>query len=221
MSSSVLSHVLPHSFGGVLLLLTASFFLYQLSIYAYNLFLHPLRSFPGPKLAAVSCFPKIRQALKGDGVSWIVDLHLKYGEVVRVAPNELSFSGADAYKDIYGHKKAGQLALTKDPKFYLTPGESAPNIVSAAYEVHARQRRIFANAFSDRALKMQEPLFLTYVNRLVEKLRSTTEQNPNAKSNMVAMYNATTFDVMGDLTFGEPLVSQSKCSAPSYDTSRC
>jgi len=208
MSSSTLSQILPHSFGGVLLFIFASFFLYQLSIYAYNLFLHPLRSFPGPKLAAASCLPKIRQALRGDGISWIVDLHLNYGEVVRVAPNELSFSGANAYKEIYGHRKAGQPALTKDPKFYLTPGESTPNIVSAAYESHARQRRIFANAFSDRALKMQEPLFLTYVNKLVEKLRSTAEHNPNEKLNMVAMYNATTFDVMGDLTFGEPLVSK-------------
>lgn len=72
--------------------------IYQLSIYIYNVFFHPLRSFPGPKLAAASCLPRIKQALRGDVTFWIVDLHLKYGEVVRVSPNELSFAGADAWK---------------------------------------------------------------------------------------------------------------------------
>lgn len=52
---------------------------------------------------------------------------------------------------------------------------------------------------------MQEPLFLTYVNKLVEKMRAKVDSNPAEKFNMVNMYNFTTFDIMGDLTFGEPL----------------
>lgn len=208
MPSSVLSYVLPHSIGGLLLLVTAFAITYQLSVYIYNLFLHPLHRFPGPKFAAASCFPRVRHALNGELVQWIVQLHAQYGEVVRVTPNELSFSGADAWKDIYGHKRAGQPSLTKDPKFYGPPLDSsdrATDIVNADDEGHARQRRLFANAFSDRALKMQEPLFLTYVNKLVEKLRSNIAQNAEEKINMVNMYNFTTFDIMGDLTFGEPL----------------
>ena len=78
-------------------------------------------------------------------------------------------------------------------------------MVNADTENHARIRRIFANAFSDRALKMQEPLFLTYVDKLVQKLRDTIARDPASKFNMVNMYNFTTFDIMGDLTFGEPL----------------
>lgn len=199
------SSILPHSVGGALLLITVLAVAYQLSIYIYNVFLHPLRRFPGPKSAAASALPKINNALRGDGVSWIVDLHRTYGEVVRVSPNELSFSGADAWKDIYGHKKAGQPAPVKDPAFYLTPNEDTFNIVNAGHEDHARQRRIFANAFSDGALKRQEPLFLTYIDKLVEKLRSAMTSDPQGKVNMVNMYNFTTFDVMGDLTFGESL----------------
>jgi len=197
--------ILPHSLGGVLLSIPVLLLAYQLSSYIYNIFFHPLSRFPGPKTAAASALPKISAALRGDGVSWIVELHAKYGEVVRVSPNELSFSGADSWKDVYGHKKAGQQALLKDPLFYNSPGETTFNIVNAGYEDHARQRRIFANAFSDGALKKQEPLFLTYINKLVEKLRSKAEADPNEKFDMVNMYNFTTFDVMGDLTFGEPL----------------
>lgn len=128
------------------------------------------------------------------------------GEVVRVSPTELSFSSASAWKDIYGHRKAGESILAKNPKFYKHPGgENAVNIITADPADHSRMRRIFAHVFSDKALKMQEPLFLTYVNKLVGYMRDSVEKNPHHKFNMVNMYNFATFDVMVDLTFAEPL----------------
>jgi hypothetical protein len=57
-------------------------------------------------------------------------------------------------------------------------------------------RRIFSNAFSDRSLKQQEPLFLSYVDKLMALLRSSHAENPDKKFDMVKMYNYTTFDVM-------------------------
>ena len=138
-------------------------------------------------------------------MSWIVSLHARYGEVVRVAPNELSFSGADAFKDIYGHRKQGTTTLLKDPDFYISGDSDLRNITNAEGAEHSRQRRIFTNAFSDRALKMQEPLFLTYVDKLIQKLRKAIAQDIQRKFNLVRLLNFTTFDVMGDLTFGEPL----------------
>ena len=66
-------------------------------------------------------------------------------------------------------------------------------------------RRIFNPAFSDRALKQQEPLFTKYVNQLVQVVKEGIQQDANKKFDMVSLYNFTTFDVMGDLTFGEPL----------------
>ena len=66
-------------------------------------------------------------------------------------------------------------------------------------------RRIFSNAFSDRALKLQEPLFVTYVDRLVRKLREGYLDDREKKYDIAQLYAYTTFDVMSDLTFGEPL----------------
>ena len=66
-------------------------------------------------------------------------------------------------------------------------------------------RKIFTPAFSDRALKQQEPLFVRYTDQLVSKLKEGTQTAPDREWDMVRMYNFTTFDVMGDLTFGEPL----------------
>jgi cytochrome P450 len=78
-------------------------------------------------------------------------------------------------------------------------------MVVAQEKDHTRQRKIFTPAFSDRALKQQEPLFIKYVDTLVTRLREGIESDPDRKFDMVRMYNFTTFDVMGDLTFGEPL----------------
>lgn len=41
------------------------------------------------------------------------------GEVVRVAPGELSYSSANSWKDIYGQRKSGNV-FTKDPRFLVT-----------------------------------------------------------------------------------------------------
>ncbi|KAF2768179.1 cytochrome P450 [Teratosphaeria nubilosa] len=191
--------------SGTLILAPCLYLAYQLCVCFYNFFLHPLRRYPGPTLAAISVFPKIRKALAGQEIQWIVRLHEQHGDVVRVSPNELSFAGANAFKDIYGHRRSAQAPLVKDPKFYFTPGDDDINIVNSNDQDHARQRRIFAHAFSDKALKMQEPLFLTYVNKLIDNIRKRTSTNPGQRIDMVRQYNYTTFDVMGDLTFGESL----------------
>lgn len=239
MGNSIILQLLPTSLGGIVLATVLLPVLYQLTTYAYNLFFHPLRKFPGPVTSAVSSIPYITAAFRGDGVFWVVKLHEKYGNVVRIAPNELSFSGNEAYKDIYGHKKAGLPTLQKDPHFYKNPSgvsivktqqqrgmitddAQERDIVNGTFEEHARMRRIFANAFSDRALRLQEPLFLTYVDKLVQNMHEAVARDEDHKFNMISMWNFTTFvrsphpcrgpvliddsqDIMGDLTFGESL----------------
>lgn len=62
-------------------------------------------------------------------------------------------------------------------------------------------RRVFSPAFSDRSLREQEPLFHKYVDLLISKLRETVGQPVP----LGQMLNFATFDIMGDLTFGQPL----------------
>lgn len=123
-----------------------------------------------------------------------------------MSPNEVSYSSSAAWKDIYGHRKGGVPTFAKDPKFYRNPAsEDVVDIINASDEDHSELRRIFANAFSDRALKMQEPLFLTYVDKLIAHLQGLVSKNPATIVNIVNLFNFTTFDIMGDLAFGEPL----------------
>ncbi|KAK4978487.1 hypothetical protein LTR28_005318 [Elasticomyces elasticus] len=125
--------------------------------------------------------------------------------MVRVAPNDLSYTNAQAWKDIYGHHSGGKNGNSKDPSFYTAPENGVHSIVTNNDEDHARVRRIFSHGFSNKALKEQEPLFLKYVDLLIEKLHKEVQDAPDTGINMVDLYNFTTFDIMGDLTFGEPL----------------
>ncbi|EKG09526.1 Cytochrome P450 [Macrophomina phaseolina MS6] len=137
---------------------------------------------------------------RGDLVKTATRLHEQYGDVVRIAPGELSFiSGETAWSDIYGFRGGKSEELGKDLDWYLPAPNGTRSLLSAFREDHSRFRRVFSHAFSDRALREQEPLVQRYVDMLLQRLREHAGQAVD----MVRYYNFTTFDIIGDLTFNE------------------
>ncbi|KAJ8117186.1 hypothetical protein OPT61_g1560 [Boeremia exigua] len=177
----------------------------------HRVYFHQLAGFPGPKLAAFTRLPKNISIWNGTPHERIHALHEQYGEVVRIAPDELSFISPDAWRDIYGHghghgKGARGSVPPKNWTWYTGTSYGVSNMVEDEDSAeHARVRRIFKPAFSDRALKEQEPLFKKYVEQLVGNLSKVVREHPWTSVDMVKSYNYTTFNVMGDLTFGESL----------------
>ncbi|KAF2460302.1 benzoate 4-monooxygenase cytochrome P450 [Lineolata rhizophorae] len=181
-------------------------FFYTLSVlgrWVYNVWFHPLSKFPGPAFAAASEIPYMYATARGDLHRWIARLHDQYGQVVRYSPTALSYTKAQAWKDIFGHKAGGSGGVPKDLDWYGRPMNGVKGMITAGDEAHARMRRIFNNAFSDRALKLHEPMFKKYASLLTTKLRENVDKDANHKLDMVSWLNFTTFDVMGDLVFGE------------------
>lgn len=70
-------------------------------------------------------------------------------------------------------------------------------------------RRILNHGFTEQALKAQEPIVQTYVDLLIQRLRERAAASPEAGSekwgvlDIVPWLNFTTFDIFGDLGFGE------------------
>lgn len=135
----------------------------------YNLFLHPLRSFPGPWQVKSNVFWFAYQAYHGSHWLEVHKLHLKYGPIVRIAPNELSFIDASAWKDIYGHR-SGKVEFHKDPSQTFSDNPSHPHIIVAPRDHHSRVRKILSHGFSDAALREQEKVLTTFVRQLVGAL---------------------------------------------------
>lgn len=140
----------------------------------------------------------------GDDNTDVPALHQKYGPVVRISPQHVSFAGgANAFKDIYGFKKSGQSKLHKEPLFYSAPVNKVHSLITANDLNHTRQRKILSHSFSDKALKEQEPILKHWAEKLLNKLSERAAVG--SKTDLLAYYNFTTFDIMGDLSFNEGL----------------
>ncbi|XP_014551167.1 hypothetical protein COCVIDRAFT_42475 [Bipolaris victoriae FI3] len=173
----------------------------------YNICFHPLRKYPGPKLAAATGLVFFYKMLRGDEVAFEHAMHQKYGEVVRLGPDRLTYIAPEAWKDIAGAGAGKRLENTKDATT-LGPNIHGDSTMGAMYDtaIHRARRRIYAPAFSDRgALKQQEPLFLGYLNSLKRLMKEKATNEPDTGMDISRYLNFLTFDVMADLTFGEPL----------------
>lgn len=69
----------------------------------HNVFFHPLRHVPGPKLAKISQAWRNYRYVRGTWHDDVLELHQRYGNIVRIAPKEVSFVDAGALKNLYGH----------------------------------------------------------------------------------------------------------------------
>lgn len=137
--------------------------------------------------------------MKGNLPFHVAELHNRYGPVVRVGPNELAFSSPQAWRDIYGHKKSGQ-EFPKHRSFYGIFKHLPSSIINADAVEHGNLRRQLAVGFSDRAMHEQEPIIGGYVDLLVSRLKDATRKD--SLQNMREWYTWTTFDLIGDLSFG-------------------
>ncbi|KZL68279.1 trichothecene C-15 hydroxylase (cytochrome P450), partial [Colletotrichum tofieldiae] len=166
----------------------------------YNLYLHPLRTYPGPKLWAATRIPYTRSSLSGQMHRNILELHQKYGPIVRIAPNELAYNHPDAWKDVHGHLKNGTGDHGRDPVFST---DARHSIIGANREDHSRFRRALSRGFSAQSMFDQESIIKGYVDLLVQRLHEKCAGGSETLD-MVSWYNWITFDVIGDLAFGEP-----------------
>ncbi|KAJ5204915.1 cytochrome P450 monooxygenase [Penicillium cinerascens] len=184
----------------VLGLAISSINLYLLTRGIYNAYFHPLSRFPGPIAHAVSRLPYCYRAANGTLPFDMLELHKTYGDIVRIAPDELAFSHPDAWKDIMGHKN-GVPEMGKAAWFHR-PVEQSLHIVNEDNEEHRQLRRQMAHGFSEKGMRDQEPMIRKYVDILLEKLHEGAKLG---KSLVLSdWYNFTTFDIIGDLAFGEP-----------------
>ncbi len=103
--------------------------------------------------------------------------------------------------------------MPKFSGFYRTRGVP-PSLIAETRENHSLLRKQFSHGFSDQSMREQEPIIGGYVDLLIKRLREhcsevvyTDDGNPKTRPKALDMktwYNWTTFDIIGDLAFGEP-----------------
>ncbi|KAG8164043.1 hypothetical protein KVR01_005961 [Diaporthe batatas] len=176
-----------------------------LVLIVYNLFFHPLRAVPGPLLSRATPWPWALRQSFGVQAFYTHRQHAKYGPVVRIGPNHLTFTDPRAWKDIYGHRTGGekdghQLEMSKSSATAHPISALPTTIINSDKEEHQRLRRALSHGFSDAAIRSQEPLIMKHVGKMISGLKDRCQEGKPL--NMEAWYNWTTFDVVGELVFG-------------------
>ncbi|MCJ1405111.1 hypothetical protein MMC11_008337 [Xylographa trunciseda] len=180
--------------------------LYFFGFAIYNLYFHPLSKFNGPPLWCATRLGFITSLVRGNLVADVWKLHEQYGDIVRLAPNELSFAKEEAWNDLFLHRP-GHKPFLRNPIFFKAPPGQPENLVTTTDGVDgARMRKLIAPAFTEQAMMKQEPTVQSYLNLLIRQLEGVIDYPKNggtAVVNIVNWYNFYTFDVIGDLGLGE------------------
>jgi cytochrome P450 len=127
-------------------------------------------------------------------------LHNCYGPVVRVAPDELVFTNAEAWKDVYGNLK-----IAKSGKWTRQEEEHHPiSIVSTDEQTHLRNRRALTGAFTEHAICEHASVLESLVGTMITKFKeSTIVGDGRAVVDVTDWLSFLTFDVGGALAFGK------------------
>ncbi|KAK0719003.1 cytochrome P450 [Apiosordaria backusii] len=208
MTATLLEFAQPGAASAALLFLILA---YPILRAIYNIYFHPLRNIPGPKLWAATRLPYIWALLRGTIVHDIQKLHRKYGPILRVGPDELTFTNPSVWNDIL-QAQPGKPEFLKDPTWWSRQPDQADSFITTVDpEQHARMRKALSPGFTTRGLRAQETHIQRYVNLLVKRLsdiiNSSTDKcppsGPGAEIDIGPWFNFATFDIFGDLAFGE------------------
>ncbi|KAJ2992986.1 hypothetical protein NUW58_g1986 [Xylaria curta] len=171
----------------------------------YNVYFHPLASYPGPLYLVASDIPLAVYSLLGTSQYPLKAAHEKYGSIVRIAPSTLSYIQPQAWNDIYGYKKnaGGRAMLPKDPQFYNEMLLDKEAIPIASDEDAIPIRRSLNSAFSLRSLLEQEPMMQEHVGRLMLQFEKKSAKRDPA--DVQEWFTFSTFDINSDFAFGDDM----------------
>ena len=173
----------------------------------YNIYLHPLAKFKGPKYLTASEITLAVLQLRGTSHYALKKAHQQYGDVVRIGPSALSFINASAWNDIYGYRE-GHAALPKDPQFYNEMLLDKDTITMASDKDAVPIRRAMNPAFSHKALMEQEPMIRIHIERLMAQLTKASYDEGRNVYRSIDIRNWLTFsmfDINSDFAFGEDM----------------
>jgi tryprostatin B 6-hydroxylase len=164
------------------------------SLLVYRQFFHPLNKFPGPLGSRISGLFLSIGFRNADSAVQYRRLHEKYGDFVRVGSSDLSIIHPKGVTAIYG---AGSPCIKGDAYDATEPLRSLHSFRDR--QSHDNRRRVWSSAFGDSALRGYEKRIRQYRDELIAAF-AETKGNP---INVTQWFNNYSFDVVGDLAFGQ------------------
>ncbi|GKT48735.1 averantin hydroxylase [Colletotrichum spaethianum] len=130
--------------------------------------------------------------------------------VVRLSPTEVSFATIEAQTAIHrpGASAKEGLFFTKEGTLEAMMGKiiwPATNLLTATVPGdHQRLKKALQSAFTDRALLYQEPIQQNHTDQLVDRIKQACHNE--AVIDLTPHLSQTIWNIISDLSFGEPLL---------------
>lgn len=164
------------------------------SLLVWRIFLNPLNQFPGSFGARVGNLYFAPQLGKSDFYKQMLAQHKKHGRIVRIGSNDLSITDPNIMEAAYGPK-----AKTTKGWWYDNDAPLSSMHTTRDKALHDKRRKVWAPAFSEKAIRDYETRISGLSTLLVEKLGSFKSEPVDVR----VWFNLFSFDAMALLAFGK------------------
>ncbi|GME40911.1 Cytochrome P450 [Neofusicoccum parvum] len=167
----------------------------------YRLYLSPIAHFPGPRLAALTFWYEFYYDVVCAGkYTWrIVEMHEKYGPVVRINPFELHVNVPEFYDELYVSAASGRRTEKWEWSAKMF-GTTQAAVGTASHELHRLRRQALNPFFSRRSVAQLEPVIQANVDKLRARLEGFADTG--VPVNVTDAFTALSADVIGSFAFG-------------------
>ncbi|KAI0532893.1 cytochrome P450 3A13 [Xylaria digitata] len=107
----------------------------------------PLRALPGPRISLFTSLALKYHEFRALRTRYVHNLHLRYGPIVRIAPNEASFASLEGIKEIYGSGGSGYDKTEFYDLFMIYGRRTMFSTLNK--EDHAKRKRILADRYAN------------------------------------------------------------------------
>jgi hypothetical protein len=116
----------------------------------------------------------------------------------------LSFASLQSYKDIYGFPQPGSEQFIKSDFYDIFGNGFKTGCIGSERnpKVHSRKKKNLLAAFSAKALAAQEDIIQRCIDGFVSKV-GPISQNSSQGINLVEWFEMSSFDLLGEMAFGE------------------
>ncbi|KAL7622225.1 hypothetical protein AAE478_007728 [Parahypoxylon ruwenzoriense] len=168
-----------------------------------NRYHNGLNKYPGPFLASLSDLWRLRDVYGQRPELTHQKLHAKYGDVVRLGPNSLSFADPKALKSIYGLNKGFVKSDFYVVQQSIVKGHTLASLFSTTDNAfHANFRRCVNSAFAMSALVQYEPFVDNTTKLFLKQTERLFAGNPDG-CDFTQWLQFYAFDVIGEITYSK------------------
>ncbi|KAK4173679.1 putative cytochrome P450 pisatin demethylase [Triangularia setosa] len=168
-----------------------------------NRYHNGLNKYPGPFLASLTDWWRFYDVYRRRPERTQIELHRRYGPVVRLGPNTLSFADPEALKTIYGLNKGFVKSDFYVVQQSVVKGHSLPSLFSTTdNDFHMQFRRCVNGAFAMSQLVQYEPFVDNTTKLFLKQTEKLYIDNPRA-CDFTQWLQFYAFDVIGEITYSK------------------